>query len=205
MESAPCSEADVDTAELVVYLCLLLSAVAIGPLIARHVAGRTEVVEEAVRGMAHTTRFWARLAGTMHLTWFGILLLSSAVLVREYFDPVRDRDRCGRIRAVGARRVGVHYWQTLASCSHPLSRSSALRVARLVGPTSAASSMASHNGRCCGSWTSAHPPLCRAPQLSLPVGCPDELSARADCRGTSVQFRRPDNVFTLDPFGWVRV
>lgn len=76
-----------DTAELVVYLCLLLSAVAIGPLIARHVAGRTEVVEEAVRGMAHTTRFWARLAGTMHLTWFGILLLSSAVLVREYFDP----------------------------------------------------------------------------------------------------------------------
>lgn len=63
-------------AETVVFGGVLLACLVAVPVLARHVTGRTEAIDEAVGLMAGSDKYRRRLAGGMHLTW-GVLLFAS--------------------------------------------------------------------------------------------------------------------------------
>lgn len=75
------------TSEFIFYWGLFALCLVASPLIVQHVQGTTDVVDSATAGMTSTSRTHARLAGTMHLTWTGLLLLSIGVLAREFEIP----------------------------------------------------------------------------------------------------------------------
>lgn len=64
-----------------VFWGLVVGMVAATPVLVAHVRGTTEVIDRAVRLMASSPRFRARLAGGMHLTWATVLLGSAAAIL----------------------------------------------------------------------------------------------------------------------------
>lgn len=78
---------ELSTGEWVTFLLLLAACLGAGPVVVAHVRGTAAHLGQAVQLLASSSRFQARLAGGMHLTWGTLFFASLGVILGAVERP----------------------------------------------------------------------------------------------------------------------